>query len=150
MAMSWTLLKTFELGEGGFGSPWQMALDFIEDVNLLKLAAEGEWEALPGISPLCGPDGLAGLAPANDALILPGFRIGTLIGKVGGSSAGVEAVAAEGETPAAPDAFAIGTGCLVPIVEGRRGPLFISFNSRTRPLAVKRLKLEIWGTTIAS
>lgn len=151
MAVKWTALPGLALGEVSFAAPWQLVVDFIEDVNLLRIVAKGEWEALPGIAPHCGPDGLAGLPVTGDALILPSCRIGTLIGKLGGSSAGdPPTTPAEGSTAAvAPGVFAIGTGCLVPIPTGVRGPLFIGLNSHARPIALSSLTLSVWGATIA-
>lgn len=151
MAVTWTALNAFELPAGSFSAPWQLAIDFIDDMNLLKLVAEGEWEAFPGILPLCGPDGLPGIAVGSGALVLADFRPGALIGKLGGSSAGeAQPPAAEGAAAPPADAFAIGMGCLVPVPADKHGPLFIGFNSRARPLAVKSLKISIWGTTTSA
>lgn len=151
MAVNWISLPGLTLGAENFAAPWRMVIDFIEDVNILRIAAEGEWEAWPGVAPRCGPDGFAGLAPDPKELILPTCLIGALIGKLGGSSAGLDAPAPapEGKPPISSGAFAIGTGCLVTIPAGTHGPLFIGINSRARPIALTGLRLQVWGGTIA-
>lgn len=150
MPAIWIVLNRFELADTLFDPPWLMIVDVFEHVNRLSFTAEGEWAALAGLEATCGPDGLPGIALAPAALVLPSCRPGALIGKFGGSSANLDdpPAAAAGSPSAPPSAFAIGTRCVMPLPADARGPLFIGFNGRSRPLQVTQLKLVVAATTI--
>ena len=57
-----------------------------------KLKAQGQWTALNGLSK-CGPHGLVGRSFPEDRLLLAYCAVGALIGRIGGSSAALKAMA---------------------------------------------------------
>ena len=117
--------------------PWLRLVDTIRGATHLMINATGNWTALPGLLAPCGPDGLAGLKLPADRVVLEDAPPGALIGRIGGSSAGLKA---EG-------AFVIGSGCVVAVPAGSIGPLFVSFNITARPVAVTALTIEVRGAT---
>ena len=99
--------------------------------------ATGSWTALPGLLAPCEPDGLAGLILPADRVVLPDAPPGALIGRIGGSSAGLKA----------DGAFVIGSSCVVAVPTGSIGPLFVSFNITGRPVQVANIQIEVNGAT---
>lgn len=146
---NWIKLASLNELPQPFAAPWLMVIDVFEHVDRLKITAEGEWQPLLGLDVKCGPDGFGGLALADAALIIPGCPVGALIGKFGGSSASLDATVnpAGGET-ALPAAFAIGTHCVVPRPKEILGPLFVGFNTRSRPLSIASFSLLVEGATL--
>ena len=117
--------------------PWLRLVDTIRGATHLMINATGNWTALPGLLAPCGPDGLAGLVLPADRVVLPDAPPGALIGRIGGSSAGLKA---EG-------AFVIGSGCVVGVPAGSIGPLFFSFNITARPVHVTTIAIEVSRAT---
>lgn len=113
--------------------PWLRLVDTIRGASHLMINATGEWTALPGLLAPCGPDGLAGLVLPAERVVLPDAPPGALIGRIGGSSAGLKA---EG-------AFVIGSGCVVAVPDKSIGPLFVSFNITARPVVVTAIAIEV-------
>jgi hypothetical protein len=65
---------------------WTLAHDFVEGPAVIKVEAVGTWSYTPGVA--CEADGdLNGLLNGG-ALLVPGAPVGSLVAKVGGSSAG--------------------------------------------------------------
>ena len=62
---------------------------------------------------------------------------GALIGRIGGSSAGLKA----------DGAFVVGSSCVVAVPAGSIGPLFLSFNITGRPVEVTAIAIEVSGAT---
>jgi hypothetical protein len=97
------------------------------EVGNPKPAAEGGNKGGPKpISPgppppsgTCGPDGDTHVAMSTDALFPDGL-LGTLIGKIGGSSATVKNSGA----------FIIGSYCVIDVDDKTKGPLFRTINDK--------------------
>jgi hypothetical protein len=90
--------------------------------------ATGDWTALPGLVAPCGPDGLA----ASCCLLTASFCQTRLPRR-------------QFRGPKAEGAFVIGSGCVVPVLAGSIGPLFVSFNITARPVWVTTIAIDITG-----
>ena len=138
----WTPVATqFALGAGPVSAPWLMTLEKFGEGNLLRIQVTGNWTPIGGL-PECGPDGLAGLAYPDAALIVPDCPLGALIGRIGGSSATLKAAGADNSIGQG-KAFAVGSYCVVKITDGMIGPLFLGFNCLPRPVVVSAFTLDL-------
>ena len=157
--IDWQPLKTYDiLAAPGGGpaleppvqvqAPWTVVMEQFGDATHLRIIADGEWTAMPGL-PSCGPDGLAGLGFPDDGLLLKECPVGALLGRIGGGSATVRPPEAAQEMPAGESKrFGIGTHCVVKVPDNAVGPLFVAFNVLRRPVSVMRLRIEIAGGTV--
>jgi hypothetical protein len=144
--LKWTPIVTFRLADQDVVGPWLVACDVIGAATTrLKLKAKGEWTAMSGL-PACGPDGLPGQAFPDDRLVVADCPVGALVGKIGGSSATLKAVAIATEAGEAKP-FAIGSQTALKLPDNAIGPLYVGFNILNRPLKVKTLELEILGAS---
>lgn len=68
---------------------WIKVVDCVPPNKILKFTAQGKWSFLgsSGATAKCGPDGFLGLPLPYERLPLPNCPIGTLIIKLGGSTA---------------------------------------------------------------
>ncbi len=153
MAVNWANLGELKRNATDFTEPWWLIGDAIEGVNTLKITAKGEWELpVAGAAITCGPNGAPGLPIIAESRLLATFAAGALVGKLGGSTAGVDlsaaAAAADGKASPSP-IFPIGETCLRPLPEHDHGPLFISFNFTSRPIRIKTLEVILWGAMLA-
>jgi hypothetical protein len=96
---------------------WTRVCDYIEGPVKLKLEANGEWAYS---KKRCGPDGAPQEGLVADALV-PSAPLGTLVGKIGGSSADKPDVS-KGLV------FAVGSYCVVSLDNTARGALFLTMN----------------------
>ncbi|MGA3399997.1 MAG: hypothetical protein ABSC95_12325 [Acetobacteraceae bacterium] len=135
--VTWTPIQTLPLPTGLIALPWLKLVDTIRGATHLMINAKGRWTPMPGLLAPCEPDGLAGLVLPADRTVLPDAPPGALIGRIGGSSAGLKA----------DGAFVIGTSCVVPVPAGSIGPLFISFNITARPVDVAAIQVDVSGAT---
>lgn len=90
----------------------------------------------------CEPDGLTGQSFPDDRLFVTDCPLGALIGRIGGSSAGLKVPAPAtdaGETKP----FPVGAYAVVKIPEKTAGPLYLGFNILSRPLRLESLEVEI-------
>jgi len=156
MVVKWSELTVYEKKkEEDVVAPWLMVLESVGDNTHLKIESEGEWRVLGSFLPACGPDGLAGLILPNDQLVVAGCRFGALIGKFGGSSAAhrtaqpdasaADATAQSDTSTRADEPFATGAFCLLKLPTGVIGPLFIGFNTPSRPVRVTKLTVKVSG-----
>lgn len=122
--------------------PWIAVLERFGEANLLRIVATGSWTPLEGM-PSCGPDGLVGLSYPDTGLILPDCGVGALIGRIGGSSASLQAAAADPAVTGETKPFPIGACCILRLPATAIGPLFIGFNTLRRPVTVASLTLSI-------
>lgn len=91
---------------------WCPVLEYVSARTVLRIEAEGKWLA-SAKGRTCGPDGTV----ADDPLPLERYPLGSLVGKLGGSTAGQQ----EGGL------FAIGRYCVVNV--GETGvPLYVAIN----------------------
>ncbi|WP_027154886.1 hypothetical protein [Mesorhizobium sp. WSM2561] len=145
MIVNWSEVATYRKAGEEVTAPWLMALESLGDATHLKIEAEGEWKPAGSVLPACGPDGLASLTLPDTQLILPGCWFGALIGKLGGSSAIHHIPEPAAAALVADEPFAIGAFCMLKLPQDTFGPLFISFNVRSRPVSVTALKVKISG-----
>ena len=145
MLINWSELKVYEKKDEDVRAPWLLVLESFGDATHLKIESEGTWQAAGSVLSDSDPDGLAGLNLPNEHLVVTGCRFGALIGKVGGSSAIHHVPEKSSASPVADEPFALGTFCLLKLPEETFGPLFIGFNTVSRPIKVKTLKVKISG-----
>lgn len=149
MPVSWTTLDTLKLSPGPFDAPWHLLVEMIDDFDHLKIIANGGWIAVPGLTVDCGPNGIAGLELDPKALVVDGCRLGALIGKFGGSSSRLETVTvADAAATPTSTAFGIGGYCVHALPTDFRGPLFIGFNVRHRPITITSLDVTVQGAKL--
>jgi hypothetical protein len=123
--------------------PWLVAVSPIGDYKYVRLQVSGRWRIPAGAGSACEPYGYTEGAAASTTIIAD-CPVGALIGRFGGGSAGyVKDQTTDAAKAAAP--FAIGTECIVPIPKDCVGPLFVAFNSTTRPVFVQSLSIKIEG-----
>ncbi len=135
--MTWTPIETLQLPTGAVSVPWIRLADSLRGATFLTFASTGTWNALPGLLAPCGPDGLAGLTLPADRVVLADAPPGALIGRIGGSSAGIKA----------DGIFVIGSNAVIAVPTGSTGPLFISFNITGRPVDVTTIAVTVSGGT---
>jgi hypothetical protein len=135
--MTWTPIDTLPLMPGPVTVAWIRLAESLRGATFLTFTATGSWTALPGLLAPCGPDGLTGLALAADRVVLADAPPGALIGRIGGSSAGIKA----------DGAFVIGSNAVVAVPAGSAGPLFIGFNITGRPVDVTAIAVTVSGGT---
>ena len=108
---------------------WTLILDSVAGYSRLKLEAEGNWTYSTSLKDHCGPDGDARSAFDVTHYLLPKAPPGCLIGKLGGSSAGLD----DGYV------FVVGSYCVVEPGSAERGttnkipdngPLYLCINDR--------------------
>jgi hypothetical protein len=150
MPIRWSHITTFDRTNERVDAPWIAALDDFGDITHLQLKAEGSWLVMGALLPACGPDGIAGLHLKEDRLVLSDCPPGALIGRIGGSSAGI---AAATTAPTSPDyeskPFTIGSQCAIALPsKGAFGSLFVGFNSVLRPVQIASLKLIVSGVKL--
>jgi len=91
--VTWTPIAIQPVQAGAIHVPWLKLVDTIRSATHLMITATGGWNALPGLLAPCEPDGLAGLVLPAERVVLPDAPPGALIGRIGGSSAGLKAEA---------------------------------------------------------
>ncbi|MFI0847447.1 hypothetical protein [Mesorhizobium sp. IMUNJ 23232] len=143
--MNWVVLHEFKKDDVELDAPWLCALDSVADATHLKFEATGEWKTLDSVLPACKPDGLAGATVPATSLILATCRPGALIGKFGGSSAAHKELASPPAELVENEPFPIGSLCVVKLPAAMLGPVFIGFNTTSRPLSVKTISVKISG-----
>jgi len=137
--LSWSpLAAVLPISSGAFRSPWHCVTDVIRGPTHLRIAATGNWWAMPDVLAACGPNGFTGLAFPADRVVLPDAPPGALIGRIGGSSASLKV----------DGAFPIGIDCVVQLPTNSVGPLFVSFNIVARPVFVGSFTIQVSTATI--
>lgn len=136
-SVTWTPIETLDLPTGLVSAPWLRLVASLRGATHLAFEATGEWVAAPRLLAPCGPDGLAGLALPADRVVIADAPPGALIGRIGGSSAGLKA----------DGAFVIGSSAVVAVPAGSVGPLFVSFNITGRPVDVSKIEVKVSGAT---
>jgi hypothetical protein len=136
-SVTWNPIATQPVQPGAVTAPWLKLVDTIRGASHLMITATGNWNPMPGLLADCGPDGLAGLILPADRVVLADAPPGALIGRFGGSSAGLKP---EG-------AFVIGSSCVFAVQPGSIGPLFVSFNITSRPVHLVDIAITVSGAT---
>jgi hypothetical protein len=110
---------------------WTPALDFVPEGALLKLEASGKWSYSTGME--TGPDGdLAAILTAAQALA-PKAPVGSLIAKIGGSTAAVD----DGSV------FIVGSKAVIRLKGEIQGPLYLTINDHVTGLSDNTGSLEV-------
>jgi hypothetical protein len=118
------LLKDFTVKAKPDGL-WTIALEYIVGPLKLKVIADGSWKYSTVGSSTCSPDGDAFSAVNIANCLYPNGTVGSLIGKIGGSTAG----RADGKL------FVVGRFCIVEVDEKTRGTLFFTINDEPNGFA---------------
>ena len=138
MADVWEKIIVFNKQNLELNHPWLFVSEIGREFDALRLRAQGSW-VCPGTSDeKCGPDGLARSTPPEGRPALATAPVGSLIGKLGGSSAS----AAADDT-----VFAIGSDCLMTFSDKKRRILFVTVNCAASqpPFKLESIKLEVMG-----
>jgi hypothetical protein len=122
--------------------PWLVAVPIVDVYEYVRLRVSGRWRIPASADKVCEPYGYTDAAPVGTAIVAD-FPTGALIGRFGGGSAGYSKEKATDLEKGGP--FAIGTECIVPVPADCVGPLFVGFNSTTRPVFVLSLSMTIEG-----
>jgi len=129
----WRKLKTITAPQPE-GSVWTPALDYLLAKRIYRLKAKGTW-TVGEAKKECGPDGIDTPEKRTQDLICNGSPFGSLIAKVGGSTADRTGFI-----------FAVGRHCVFQIAEdAKTGPLFLGANDLAGilPIVTKQIEIEI-------
>ena len=98
---------------------WTRVCRYVDGPGLLRISADpqGRWSYAAGTVDDCGPEGDPLAFVSRNNCLSQNAPVGALIGKIGGSSAGI------GDAPV----FAVGSCCVVRIPDDG-GPLFLTIN----------------------
>ncbi len=131
----WKLLKHFNQLNVALDGPWLRIADYISKGKVVKCTASGAWRYLPEHAQHCDADGFLGLPLPCDQLLVPSSPLGSLIGKLGGSSADQK----DGTI------FAIGRFTMLTVPDKEPCALFVTVNSMkgARIGALERLDLKV-------
>jgi hypothetical protein len=159
MTIDWKPLTNapFAHAPGEVEALWLIACDDFKGATHLRVTASGTWA--PGAPPSWGPDGDVRHANGPTTPILAGAPLGALIGKIGGSSAGLgvappaPAAGSAGGDKGAPtliedQVFLLGASCTFALPVKAAGPLFVGFNCALRPIRITAaLTVTVEGAT---
>lgn len=110
---------------------WMLALDYVPAGALLRLEASGKWSYSTGME--TGPDGdLAAVLTAAHALA-PKAPVGSLIAKVGGSTAAVD----DGSV------FIVGSMAVIRLKGEVEGPLYLTINDHVTGMSDNTGSLDV-------
>jgi hypothetical protein len=112
--MDWQLVSELHVPARPRGL-WTLVVDFVIGPALLKVEADGGWRYAPSCE--CGPDGDLLALIMRERCLYEKAPIGALIGKIGGSTAGID----DGTV------FLAGSFCVVRVPDAG-GPLFLTIN----------------------
>lgn len=116
--LSWReLVKDFAVPAKPNGF-WTLVVEYIAGPKKLKLESAGQWNYSEKLKSPCGPDGDPHSPTASANCVNPEAPVGSLIGKIGGSTAGTK----DGKI------FVVGRLCILDLDEATSGPLFLSIN----------------------
>lgn len=110
---------------------WTPALDFVPAGALLKLEASGKWSYSTGME--TGPDGDLGAIVTAAQALAPKAPVGSLIAKIGGSTAAVD----DGSV------FIVGSKAVIRLTGEIQGPLYLAINDHVTGLADNTGSLEV-------
>jgi hypothetical protein len=111
---TWTDVKTLTLPSRPAAGAWTLALDLVPANTLLRITCSGTWTYTDGFG--CGPDGDP--LSAMKSLLVASAPAGCVVGRFGGSTAGLAGDAA---------GFPVGSYC-VPATPVSSMPLYLTIN----------------------
>lgn len=110
---------------------WTVVREFITGPARIRFKATGSWRYVPDSE--CGPDGDMLSMISSDQSIFKGAPIGSVIAKIGGSSAGQT----DGSV------YLIGSFAVVEIGSSVKGPLYLTINDDPTGLANNSGKMKV-------
>ncbi len=113
------------------GGLWTVAREFISGPARIRFEAKGSWNYVPESA--CGPDGDMLSMLSSEQAILKGAPVGSLIAKIGGSSAGQN----DGTV------YLIGSFAVIEIDQNVKGPLYLTINDDPTGFANNRGTIEV-------
>jgi hypothetical protein len=117
---------------------WTLIHPFIPGPLLMRIeAGDQRWGYAPGREAFCGADGDACALVARALCLAPTAAVGALIGKIGGSSAGIS----DGVV------FVVGKSCVVRVDDG--GPLYLTINDTFDGMSNNVGEMRILSVTFA-
>ena len=119
--VNWRELKKITIPAKPVGV-WTVACEYLTATRKLKIEAEGTWSYGQDLS--CSPDGDVGSPRSCEKCLSNQAPIGALIGKLGGSSAGIKDTV-----------ITIGRFCVIELTEAAKGPLFLTINDEPAGLS---------------
>lgn len=133
VANEWVVLKENVKVKARPDGVWSLALEWVSGPAVLKFeAGDEEWfYAEPDASKTRADGHLSSLLAAKSCL-LPSAPVGALIGKIGGSSAGVSDGAL----------FVVGKFCLIEI-EKSKGPVYLTINDELTGFGNNRGEISV-------
>ncbi len=111
---------------------WTNIVDYIQGPRRLKFTAQGNWMFAKG-SKQTTADGDLSVTANPNAMIVAAAPIGSLVGKIGGSTAGK----ADGTT------YVIGSYCVLDLTEAKGGAPFLTVNDEAVALANNQGEIEV-------
>jgi hypothetical protein len=113
---------------------WNLAIEYVSGSRLLRfkvVALDDLGHIFPSVwSPIkateCGADGIV-TTPLKTGLLCSGAQYGSLIGKLGGSSADLSNANSAGASGNS-KVFAVGSYCVMSVGSSEGGPLFLTMN----------------------
>jgi len=123
---------------------WLRIADLVPAKRIIRIVASGEWSAVDPAEPI-GPDGYLNIKPPAAEFIASDALPGTLMGKIGGSTADrvtADKIAADKRTDLT--IFPVGTFCVVAPLE-KAAPLFVAVNGAWNfaEFHFRRLRVEV-------
>ena len=116
-AMDWAEVKSDIAIEARADGAWTVAWDYVKGPALIKIeAGDDTWEYAPGKK--CSANGDLNSMLSAQNTVLPTAPVGSMIGKVGGSTAGFK----DGRL------FVCGKLCMLEIDPSASGPVFLNIN----------------------
>jgi hypothetical protein len=135
------LAKPSGLPPGQPAGLWTLVADFVEGPALLKITAtaENRWAYAESAAAVCGADGDTDAFLLRSKCLVPTAPVGALIGKIGGSSAGVS----DGTT------FVAGRVCVVRVPDDG-GPLYLTINDEYTGMANNAdfITVQVWSSPV--
>jgi hypothetical protein len=114
----WRMSRTIDVPAKPDGL-WTLVLDHVDPSTKLRIQASGIWTYSTQLTTPATPDGDPASPLDRTKSLLPEALIGTLVGKVGGSTAGIKD---DGHV------FVVGRSCVVKLDEKTEGPLYLTIN----------------------
>ena len=111
---------------------WTLVIEYLRGPALVKVQAEDKkWKYSQANA--CTADGDLLSLVSTQSCILKGAPVGALIGKIGGSTAGVS----DGTV------FLAGKMCIIKLDQSKRGPLYLTINDELTGMGNNDGKLEV-------
>lgn len=113
---------------------WTLIIDYLPGPAAIKIAAnDAQWSYSEAPTTQCGADGDPDSLLARTRCLLTTAPVGALVGKIGGSTAGVVSDGA---------LFVVGRSCVVQIPEGG-APVYLTINDESGGMANNSGQIDV-------